>query len=63
MVKPRDNEALQADEYGQTPGLAVVFCDLPPNFPVSHAELAAIERLLGEDLEFFLGSNQTLRQS
>ena len=63
MVKPRDTDTLPPEEPGHTPDLAVVFCDLPADFPVSDAELTAIEWLLGEDLEFFLGSNQTLRQS
>ena len=54
MVKPRDTDTLPPEEPGHTPDLAVVFCDLLPDFPVSDAELTAIERLLGEDLNINL---------
>ena len=63
MVKPRDTDTLPPEEPGHTPDLAVVFCDLRPDFPVSDAELTAIERLLGEDLKYFLGAEEPHHQS
>jgi hypothetical protein len=63
MVNPRDTDTLPPDEPGHIPGLGVIFYDLAPGFPVTDAELAAIEWLLGDDLALFLGPNEPHRQS
>ena len=55
MVESRDSKPVPAEEPDQAPELAVVFCHLPQDLSVSDAELAAITRLLGEDLPLFLG--------
>jgi hypothetical protein len=61
MVKPRDIDTLPPEKPGHTPDLAVVFCDLPPDFPISAAELDAIAWLLGDDLQAFLGKSSESR--
>jgi hypothetical protein len=61
MVKPRDTDTLPPEKPGHTPDLAVVFCDLLPDFPVSDAELDANAWLLGDDLQAFLGKSSESR--
>lgn len=63
MVKPRDIATSSPDDPCLASDGQVIFCELPSDFPVSDAELTAIERLLGDDLRAFLEYGPSPRQS